>query len=70
MLVKGQWSRLHWLQLDLMAVSAATWALLSLDPALLEHHEEYYDVSRFINGAPRKCLLWRNLDKVTFSGRT
>ena len=61
LLVKGHWPKLFELRLDYAAVSAATWALLGLDPAFVA---QMYccQVPRPSEGS----LIWLKLRRVTF----
>lgn len=62
LLVEGHWPKLYELRLHYTAVSAATWALLALDPEF--QADQYY-----FGGVPRSfesSLIWPELHTVKF----
>ena len=65
-LVKGLWPELRHLQLDHTAMSAETCALLALDPTLITHHEDHYEVPRLLKCASQKSLIWEDMSHVAF----
>ena len=70
LVMKGHWPVLYELQLGYIAVSAATWMLLSLDPAFLVHPEGHYSVPRLLEDVSEESLIWPYMGYVTFDDRT